>query len=356
MHTFEIKCNISSSLFQQLLNLPSLTKVSKNVYRTNYYRKKGILQIELRVYRYISKDTNEVFEKYYLLLRCNAGAIMGENPMFALDLNKYTKEEIIERLQKRIYEINEFRFLNIHKCDMLCWKTDRVDITKDVICTNINPTIAIILCNLSFPFNYRKMIPLKINKPFYQMISESCYFFSHSRTVNIYFKLIEINNNNKIIDTDTLNKIDKLIRVEVQISKKAIYNLNRNKPDKRSLENFLDSKFCYAYLEKEMLAIFGAERHVNFATAVNLIQHSHYRALEKSILISILKAIHKYHGLYELEKAIADVNILTPIDFGNLRQFRDKLKKIRALGISPVTIPDSFGITEMPSIYQLLKS
>lgn len=357
MHTFEIECSISCSMFQQLMKLPCLIKVSNRVYRTNYYMKKGITQIELRIYRYISKATGDTIEQYYLLLRCNTGIIMGENPVLALDMNKYTKDEIIERLRKRIYEINELRFLNIHKCDMVCWKTDRVDISKDIVCTNINPTLAIIMCNLSFPYKHYNMKPVKIKKDRYLLMTESCYFRSKSRTVNIYFKLVEINNNHKIIDEDTLEKIEHMIRIEIQINKKGIYNLNRNKQDKRSLENFLDNNFCHSYLEKEILSIFGAEEYVNTATAKKLIDQSRYSTYDKTVLFSVIQMIHRYGGLYELEKAIADVNTFTPTEYGNLRQFRDKwLRKIRLLGINPVTIPDHFGVTELPSIYTLLKN
>lgn len=355
MHTFEIKCSISSSMFQYLLNLPCLVKVSNRVYRTNYYLKKGITQIEIRVYRYTSKITGDTVENYYLLLRCNAGMIMGEDPVLALDMNNYTKDEIIERLQKRIYEINELRFLNIHKCDMVCWKADRVDIAKDIMCIDINPTLEILMCNLSFPYNHYNMKPIKIKKDKYQFMTESCYFRNKSRTINFYIKLAERNNNNKIIDDDTLDKIENMIRIEIQINRKGIYNLNRNKQDKRSLENFLDNNFCYSYLEKEILSIFGAEKYVNMSTAKKLIDQSTYSTYDKNVLLSIIQMIHKYNGLYELEKAIADVNTFTPTEYGNLRKFRNKwLQKIRLLGINPVTIPDRFGTTELPSLYELL--
>ena len=188
-------------------------------------------------------------------------------------------------------------------------------------------------------------------------MTESCYFRSKSRTVNIYFKLVEINNNHKIIDEDTLEKIEHMIRIEIQINKKGIYNLNRNKQDKRSLENFLDNNFCHSYLEKEILSIFGAEKYVNTATAKKLIDQSRYSTYDKTVLLSIIQMIHKCNGLYELEKAIVDVNTFTPTEYGNLRQFREKwLRKIRLLGINPVTIPDHFGVTELPSIYTLLKN
>lgn len=357
MHTFEITFQIDYFMFQQLMKLPSIIKVSSRVYRTNYYSKKGITQIALRIYQCVPKNSETVIEKYYLVLRCNAGVIMGENPILALDMNKYTKEEIVQKLQNRMYEINELRFLNIHKYNMIIWKTNRVDIAKDIFDSSIDPTLAIILCNLSFPYNYYQMKPVKIKKDKYLLMTESCYFRSKSRTINIYFKLVEINNNHKIIDEDTLNLIEKMIRIEIQIEKKGISNLNRNKQNKRSLEQFLDSNFCYAYLEKEIRSIFGAEKYVNTTTAINLIQQSTYSTYDKTVLFSIIQMIHKYNGLYELEKAIADVNVFTPTEYGNLRQFREKwLKKIRALGISPVTIPDHFGRTEFPSIYQLLKN
>lgn len=356
MHTFEITFQIDYSMFLQLMKLPSIKKASNRVYRTNCYLKKGITQIELRIYQYVPKNSGIMFEKYYLVLRCNAGVIMGENPILALDMNKYTKEEIVQKLQNKMYEIEELQFLNIHKYDMVMWKTNRIDIAKDIFDSCIDPTLAIILCNLSFPYNHYQIKPVKIQKDKYLLMTESCYFRSKSRTINIYFKLVEINNNHKIIDENTLNLIEKMIRIEIQIEKKGITNLNRNKQDKRSLEQFLDGDFCYAYLEKEILSIFGAEKYVNTTIAINLIQHSAYSNYDKTILSSILRMIHKYNGLYELEKAVADVNIFTPPEYGNLRQFREKwLRKIRELGINPATIPDSFGIDEMPSIYELLQ-
>ena len=56
-----------------------------------------------------------------------------------------------------------------------------------------------------------------------------------------------------------------------------------------------------------------------------------------------------------VEKAIADTNIYTPPQYGNIRSFKERwLKKFKCLGIQPVVIPDSMGIDEIPSIYDLL--
>ena len=61
---------------------------------------------------------------------------------------------------------------------------------------------------------------------------------------------MKLNNNHKIIDEDILEKIEHMIRIEVQINQKWSYNLNRNKKDKRYLENFLDYNYFHSYFEK----------------------------------------------------------------------------------------------------------
>lgn len=72
-------------------------------------------------------------------------------------------------------------------------------------------------------------------------------------------------------------------------------------------------------------------------------------------MLSIIDMIQRFKGLYELEKAIADNNIYTPSQYGNIRLFKERwLKKFKRLGIQPVVIPDSMGIDEIPSIYDLL--
>jgi hypothetical protein len=56
-----------------------------------------------------------------------------------------------------------------------------------------------------------------------------------------------------------------------------------------------------------------------------------------------------------LEKAIADPKVYTPTQYGSIRSFKERwLKKFKQLGIQPVVIPDSMGIDEVASIYEIL--
>lgn len=351
MHTFETSCRISSSAYQYLHdNLPSLTKASKRVERTNYYSAKGIMQIELRTFEYPKYGV--MLHKYYLVIRCNPSIIMGDSKIFLVELEKYTSDEILERLMKRIYEINEFRYIRLDKQPVALFLTNRADIAEDIIVDF--PQLTVWLCNMSFPYGYCNMKRKIINKKTEQLYIESCCFSNGSRAINIYHKWIALVNLGKEMPIEEQERIQHTVRLEVQLEKRGIYNMKL--PTKRSIQPFLEKDFCHNYLEKEIRSIFGVQKYVSRSKAVEIIKNSKYKPYDKAVMLSIIDMIHQFKGLYELEKAIADVKIHTPQQYGNLRSFKERwLKKFKKLGIQPVVIPDSLGIDEVPSIYELLK-
>lgn len=352
MHTIEVIRTLDSSEYDYLRdNLPSLKEVSKNVMRTNYYSAKGITQIELR--RHSFYYMGRQMTKYYLVIRCNPSIVMGDSKIFVLDMEKYSSNKIIKQLEKRLYEINEFRFIHLYRAPILLFRTNRADIASDILVQH--PEIAVWLCNMSFPYNYNNMKRKRINKPKEILFFESCCFGSASRAFNLYYKWAAITNNEVVVSIEDEERARNILRLEIQIKKNGIYNLARKLPTKRAITPFLDKDFCHAYLEKEILAVFGSEKYVSRSKAEEIINASTYKSYDKSIMISIIDMIQAYGGLNELEKAIASVDIYSPPLYGNLRTFKEKwLNKIRRLGINPVVIPDGFGIEEHPSIYELL--
>lgn len=352
MHTFELSCRIFSSTYNYLhQNLPSLSRVSRYVERTNYYSAKGITQIELRTFEYIKFGIP--MKAYYLVLRCNPSIIMGDNSVFLLDMEKYTSSEILERLQKRLYEINEFRYVRIDKFSMSLFLTNRADIAQDIAVDE--PQILVWLCNMSFPYKYRNMKRKPIQKDTEILYFESCCFCNGSREINIYSKWAAMNNTGKQILPEEEERIKHLVRIEMQIKKRGVYNMKL--PTKRSIKPFLEQDFCSERIEKEVRSIFGIQRYVSRSEAVKIIENSRYKPYDKAVMLSIIDMIQQFRGLYELEKAIDNEKIHTPPQYGNLRSFRERwLKKFRCLGIQPVVIPDNFGIAEMPRIYDCLKN
>lgn len=350
MHTFETICRIGGMQYRYLHdNLPSLAKVSQYVERTNYYSAKGITQIELKVYEY--PDSGIMRHEYYLVLRCNPSVIMGDSKILLVDLEKYSSSQIMERLQKRLYEINEFRYIRLDKLPLAVFLARTVHIAVDI--QHDFPQLIMWLCNLSFPYSYHRMERTKINKPVETLYSESCYFGNKSRRVNIYHKMAAMVNTGRKIETEEFDTVSHTVRLEIQLEKSGICNMNLS--TKRSLEPFLDRDFCHAYIEKEMKAIFGTEKYVSRSKAESLINNSTFKPYDKAVMLSIMDMIQRFKGLYELEKEVADVNIYTPRQYGSIRTFKEHwLKKFKQLGISPVTIPDILGIDEVPSIHDLL--
>lgn len=330
-------------------NLPSLTRASKYVERTNYYSAKGITQIELETYEY--PDNGIMRHEYYLVLRCNLSVIMGGSKILLVDLEQYTTAEILERFQKRLYEINEFRYIRLAGLPVTMFLAKTVHIAVDI--QHDFPQLVTWLCNMSFPYGYHRMERTKINKPAKQQYTESCCFQNKSRRVNIYHKWIAAENTGRKIDVDEYETVMRTVRLEIQIEKSGISNMKL--PTKRSLEPFLDRNFCHTYIEKEMESIFGTEKFVSRSRAEEIIKNSAFTPYDKAVMISIMDMVRQFNSLYGLEKAIADENIHTPPQYGKLRVFKERwLKKFRQLGIQPVTIPDICGIDEIPCIYDLV--
>lgn len=331
-------------------NLPSLASVSRYVERTNYYSAKGITQIELKTFEF--PDSGIMRHEYYLVLRCNPSIIMGDSKILLVDLEKYSASEILKHIQKRLYEINQFRYIRLDKLPLAMFLARTVHIAVDIL--HDYPPLIVWLCNMSFPYSYHRMERIKINKPAEILYTESCCFGNKSRRVNIYNKLIAMLNTGREIGTVEFETVSHIVRLEIQLEKSGICNMKL--PTQRSLEPFLDKDFCHAYIEKEMLSIFGIEKFVSKSKAADLINNSTFKPYDKAVMLSIMDMVYRFKGLYELEKAVADENIHTPPQYGNLRIFKERwLKKFRQLGIQPVTIPDVFGIDEMPSIVKLLE-
>lgn len=350
IHTFEICCWIPTRVYDYLnQNLPSLTQVSRYVKRTNYFSNKGIMQTELRTFEY--EKGGIILYRYYLILRCNLSIVMGGSRTLLLN-DEYSPDELLAGLQKRLYEINQFRYVQLDKLTTNIFQANRIDLAQDILTDN--PELLIWLCNMSFPFNYRNMKQKVIHKPPEQLYHESCCFCNHSRGLNLYYKKSAMVNLGQGIRPEEQERIERLVRFEIQVEKRAVYNMKLS--TRRSLKPFLEYQFCSDYALKEAYSIFGATPYMSRTKALEAIQNSPYKPFDKAVMESIIDTIPRYGGLYELEGAIADESINTPLQYGNLRTFKTKwLGKFKAIGIQPVVIPDDFGIEKMPSIYELLK-
>ena len=210
-------------------------------------------------------------------------------------------------------------------------------------CTNIAPTIYL----NDFFDDYRRGSTID------QICQELIRIYEDSKTDTVNDHDVEA-----IIEFERVKEIIcyKGLRVEIQILKQGIKSKARKMETKRSIKPYFNYEFCSDYLQKEIFAVFKDQKHVSYSKAMEIIDKSTYRESEKMVIKSIINLIQKLHGLYPLEEAIKNELKVVPKQYGSLRTFRQKwLNKIRMLGISPITIPDEFGIAEIPSLYNIIQ-
>jgi len=305
------------------------------------------MQAELRIFEFEKYGISMC--RYYLILRCNLSIIMGGSRTLLLD-DEYSPDELLAGLQKRLYEINPFRSVQLDKLTTSIFQANRIDLAQDILTDN--PELLVWLCNMSFPFNYRNMKRKVIHKQPEQLYHESCCFCNGSRGINLYYKKSAMVNMGHEIAPEERERIERLVRFEVQVKKRGIYNMKL--PTRRLLNPLLDHNFCREYVRNEAYSLFGTAPYLSRKRAMETIRNSPYKSFDRAVMESIIDTIPRFGGLYELENAIDEGR--TPVQYGSsLRAFRQRwLKKFRLLGIQPVAIPDSFGINEMPSIFTLI--
>lgn len=352
IHTMQVVIDIKASQYKYLAQtFPCMEQVSEYTSRSNYYQSKGIIQTELKKVSFFKYGMER--KKYYLQLRLNLSQIMGEDKIRLLDGDKYTVNEISEAIMKRLFEINEFRYVKIHEMPIELFRTSRADFAEDILYPM--PELLAYLSSISFPYkhyNFERFIPK--GKSLEDMRYESCYFKNkRSRAFNFYVKMSEITNNDRKIESSTADDLPRLFRMEIQVKKKGIEALTRDLPTKKEMSHFLDENNCHKYIIHQVKKIFKCEKYVSQRIATEIIENSSYSAETKAKLLSIINLIPVHGGLNELEKAVDEKDPCLP-DFGSLSDFRKLLAKIRKLGIQPVVIPNKYEVDEVPSFVDLL--
>lgn len=329
-----------------------MNQVNERCWRSNVYNRKGIDQVELHISFITCKTGKMTIKKYFILLRCNANQLLGNNKYCITNLNTYTPDMIIKALNNRLIEMKELRNISINTANIREWLTDRADLAIDV--KSPFPSIHIWLCNHGVPYRYESMKRKKINKTKEVLYKESCCFENGSKEINIYDKEVALINKSDV-DHRQVNKMKGVIRVEFQIKRQGIKNNAKGLQSKRSIAPYLDKNYVYGFISHKIEGIFGKEKYVNTSTAIKIIDNSTFSNDEKVKMKETLYLIHQKGGLYELEESLYHNDQILEQKIGSLNTFkRTRLKNIRSLGINPVTIPDDFGITELPSLLELI--
>lgn len=163
---------------------------------------------------------------------------------------------------------------------------------------------------------------------------------NNSLCINFYDKRYQLSK----VFKDSIDDIcpDNVIRFEIQCKYLKVYNLSRKNQLERTLEQLskeeLSMKQILSYYEKTI----GIEDYYTINEARELIYNSKYSRDTKELMIDVLKLIAQKRSVWRARAS----------DEIDEDDFKKAIKKIKKMGINPVTIPNHLGISHLPNFLE----
>ncbi|MFM9329404.1 hypothetical protein [Paenibacillus mesotrionivorans] len=134
---------------------------------------------------------------------------------------------------------------------------------------------------------------------------------------------------------------EQIIRLEVQCMKRKVNNLKHyyGVADRSLLEfsnEELSEKVLLSYYEKTV----GYEDYYTLQEARRFIHQSDYKRKDQERMIEVLELINLKRSVWKAREEYEDEK----------KKFNEALKRIKKMGINPVTIPIGWGLHELPNL------
>lgn len=226
-------------------------------------------------------------------------------------------------------------------------RLDEYQIFRIDFCINIRDSLKDIYINLISKADIPKRFKVKQH---YDLKSKRtkpypcCYQVeNNSVSINFYDKSYQLSK----LDEDDQNDMcaDEIIRFEVQCKYLKVYNMCKKKDIKRKLYNLSKEELSQEQVLSYYKKTIGIEDYYSFKSARDLINESNYSNEIKESMINILKLIAQKRNVWKARES-------EEIDS---EDFNKAIKKIKKLGINPVTIPNHFGIPFLPNLIEKIE-
>jgi hypothetical protein len=164
-----------------------------------------------------------------------------------------------------------------------------------------------------------------------------------SLSINFYDKRYQLSQ----VFKDSVDDIcpDNVIRFEIQCKYLKVYNVSRKNQLERTLEQLskeeLSMEHILYYYEKTI----GIEDCYSLNEARELIYNSKYSRDTKELMIDVLKLIAQKRSVWRTRAS----------DEFDEDDFNKAIKKIKKMGINPVTIPNHLGISHLPNLIEKIE-
>lgn len=170
-----------------------------------------------------------------------------------------------------------------------------------------------------------------------KQLDGSFYLFNDSVTINFYNK-----ENERLSQNFNKDGAKDLLRLEIQCKKPKTNTLKaKNKFDSRHLEHYLSQEISYQQLEYYYNKTIGTGDYYKLSEAIRIVQESNYTSKTKEKLTEVLRAVSRYRSIWKAREESQY----------NSSCFNRYLKKIRVLGVNPVTIPSRWGVNMLKNTF-----
>lgn len=298
-------------------------KVQEGCYVTEALKEEGFTYIKLT-----SKKVDGRYKYNFMQMTI----IM--NPVKLIRRNKLEviKMDLLEEVKKIFAEKVKKIHTSLPRLDY--WTINRIDYAVNINTPYVEEYIKLFQRG-DKPRNFKELYCSKSKTR--KQLDGSFYLFNDSVTINFYNK-----ENERLSQNFNKDGAKDLLRLEIQCKKPKTNTLKaKNKFDSRHLEHYLSQEISYQQLEYYYNKTIGTGDYYKLSEAIRIVQESNYTSKTKEKLTEVLRLINKHRSIWRAREESQY----------NSSCFNRYLKKIRVLGVNPVTIPSRWGVNMLKNTF-----
>ena len=321
IHTFMISHRIlSAKVFNEIYKeLEEITGVKprkiKDIYVTEALKDKGFTHIILT-----SKKIDNKYKYNFMKITI----IM--NPLKLLEVSnlELLKEDQVEELNDRFYS----EIIKIHHSlpRLEYWGANRIDYAANINTPYVKEYIQLF---------QRGDKPKRFKDT--KQLDGSLYLSNDSVTINFYDK-----ENERLWNGFNKDGAKNLLRLEIQCKASKTNTIKtKYEFDSKHLGNYLRTDISRDQLQYYYDKVIGQGDYYKLSEAIRIVQESNYTSKTKEKLTEVLRAVSRYRSIWKAREESQY----------NSSCFNRYLKKIRVLGVNPVTIPSRWGVNMLKNTF-----
>lgn len=306
-----------------LMTEKKLRKISKGEYKTEELREKGFTRIKLT-----SKKVNLKYKYNFMqiTITMNPLKLIGRNKLEVLMENQLS--ELKERFAEEVQKIHTSLPRLEH------WTINRIDYAVNINTPYVEEYIKLFQ-RADKPRNFKELYCSKSKTR--KQRHGSFYLISKSVNINFYNKEHE-----RLSQNFNKDGAKDLLRLEVQCKKPKTNTIKaKNGFESKHLEHYLSNEISNQQLEYYYNKTIGTGDYYKLSEAIRIVQDSNSTIKTKEKLINVLRLINKHRSIWRAREESQY----------NSSCFNRYLKKIRVLGVNPVTIPSRWGINMLKNTF-----